>query len=97
MERRAVTSSALTSVGYDAHTRVLEIEFRNARVYRYHDVPHDVFQFLLRTPEKGRYVNRVIASRYRFEPVGEEPVEQDLAEPDLVLALEASLKRSRRD
>jgi hypothetical protein len=90
MERTPVSSSALVSVGYDARTLELELEFRGGRVYRYRGVPSDVHQFLLRTPDQGSYVNRVIARAFAYSEVGE-PQEQDLAS-----ALEASLQRLRK-
>jgi lysyl-tRNA synthetase class 2 len=92
MKRTPVTSRAVVSVGYDASARELEIEFRGGRVYRYRDVPHDVHQFLLRTPEKGRYVNRVIADSFAYSDVSDNAVQQNVA-----AALEASLQRLRRD
>ncbi|MET0285949.1 MAG: KTSC domain-containing protein [Polyangiales bacterium] len=90
MQRTPVTSRAITSVGYDASTLELEIEFRGGRVYRYRGVPGDVHQFLLRTRDKGSYVNRVIAKAFAYsEHQGQ------AAEQDLVAALEASLRRER--
>jgi hypothetical protein len=91
MQRTPVDSQAIRSVGYDAHARELEIEFRGGRVYSYRDVPSDVHQFLLRSPEKGRYVNTVIAKSFPYREAGApEEVEQDVA-----AALEASLRKLR--
>jgi hypothetical protein len=92
MQRTPVSSQAITSVGYDAATLELEIEFRGGRVYRYRGVPSDVHQFLLRTPEKGSYVNRVVAKAFAYSEADAQVVEQDLSS-----ALEASLLRSRAE
>lgn len=89
MERTPLASRAVLSAGYDPLTRELEIEFRNGRVYRYRDVPDGVYAFLLRTPSKGGYVNRMIQNRYAFEEVTPEHSEQDVLK-----ALEASLARN---
>jgi hypothetical protein len=86
MQREPLTSTALVSAGYDPHTRELELEFRGGRVYRYRDVPHGVYEFLLRTPNKGGYVNRMIDGHYPHEDVSPAPPAQDLLE-----ALTASL------
>lgn len=90
MERKPISSSALASVGYDAETRDLEVEFTSGRVYRYRDVPQGTYDFLLRARHKGSYFNRMIASRYAYEEAGEGAPEQDILE-----ALRASLERSR--
>ena len=44
MQRAAVTSNSLRSIGYDPSTLVLEIEFKNLHVYAYSDVPELVFR-----------------------------------------------------
>jgi hypothetical protein len=96
MKRSAIRSTAIASVGYDAAARELEIEFRSGRVYRYQDVPSDVHQFMLRTPEKGRYVNRVITKHFAHRDVTPRLPERT-AEPDVASALEASIERLRKD
>ncbi len=65
MERAAVASGALKSVGYDAGTRVLEVEFRTGRVYQYEDVPPETHAWLLRVENKGGFLNRMIIDRFR--------------------------------
>jgi hypothetical protein len=86
MQRTPLKSRAVLSAGYDAESRVLELEFHNGRVYRYRDVPEGVYQFLLRTESKGGYVNRMIQDRYSYEEVG-----SDAPEQDVLAALQASL------
>ena len=39
LERKAVRSTNIASVGYDAGTKTLEIEFRSGGVYQYAGVP----------------------------------------------------------
>ena len=43
MERGSVKSSMIKSLGYDASSFLLEVEFTNGRVYQYLDVPSDVY------------------------------------------------------
>jgi hypothetical protein len=65
MDRTPVVSSSVASVGYDAHAFVLEIEFRNGRVYRYDQVPAAAYRLLLQAPSIGEYVNQVIKPRFQ--------------------------------
>jgi hypothetical protein len=55
MKRVPVESSALASVGYDARTRVLEIEFTSGSVYRYSPVPAEVHDALMAAESHGGY------------------------------------------
>ena len=50
MQKTAVQSSSLTSVGYDPEAQVLEIEFKNGSVYEYFEVPMPVYRTLLHAP-----------------------------------------------
>lgn len=93
MQRTELRSRALVSAGYDPATRELELEFHGGRVYVYRDVPQGVFDFLLRTPSKGSYVNRMIQNRYAFEEVHGDRGESD----DMLSALRASLEATRTE
>ncbi|HEX7289885.1 MAG TPA: KTSC domain-containing protein [Conexibacter sp.] len=65
MRRRSVESSAIESVGYDARSRILEIEYAGGGVYRYVGVPQRAYELLLRAESHGVYVNRRIKPFYR--------------------------------
>lgn len=70
MKRVPVSSSALRSVGYDARTWTLEVEFDSGEVYQYlHVEPGDV-EALLAAESMGAYVNERIKPRYRYRYVG---------------------------
>lgn len=69
MIRERVVSSNLCSVGYDADSGVLEIEFHNGRVYRYFDVPEKVYKELMRARSLGSYFSEKIRSGYRYQRV----------------------------
>jgi hypothetical protein len=64
MERTAVISSSVVSVGYDARAHALEIEFKNGRVYRYAQVPAAAYRLLLQAPSIGEFVNKQIKTRF---------------------------------
>lgn len=65
MHRLWVESSAIESVGYDAVSRTLEIEYAGGGVYRYLGVPRRTHELLLRADSRGAYVNRHIKPYYR--------------------------------
>src|SRR4051812_19067609 len=65
IKRMPVQSSALATVGYSAHLRAVEIEFRNGAVYRYLEVAPSVFHAFLDAPSKARFYDENIRHRYR--------------------------------
>jgi hypothetical protein len=67
MKRQQVESSNLRSVGYDESRQLLEIEFRNGRVYRYTGVPRAEYEELMRAPSLGRYFLANIRDSYDYE------------------------------
>jgi len=67
MERAPVDSSAITSVGYDASRRTLELESVDGGVYQYFDVPKALHQALLDAPSIGQFVNTEIKDAFRYE------------------------------
>jgi hypothetical protein len=69
MRRARVKSASLTSVGYDARRRRLEVEFSRDSIYRYFDVPAAVYRGLLAAPSLGAHLNRHIKPVYRCERV----------------------------
>jgi KTSC domain len=66
VHRLSVESSAVASVGYDARTRTLEVEFVGGGVYHYLGVPPREHELLLRAESLGTYVNKRIKPYYRF-------------------------------
>ncbi|HSU83931.1 MAG TPA: KTSC domain-containing protein [Thermoanaerobaculia bacterium] len=66
MHRSHVTSTAISSVGYDDRSAVLEVEFASGAVYDYLNVPKKVYHALLKAPSKGSFVSRRVRDRYPF-------------------------------
>jgi hypothetical protein len=64
MNRVAVSSSSVASIGYDPVAAVLEIEFQNGRIYQYLHVPPQAHRLLLQADSKGEFVNKVIKPRF---------------------------------
>jgi hypothetical protein len=69
VKRTRVRSSSIASIGYDPADFVLEIEYRNGRVYRYFDVPPAAHRLLLNASSIGKFVNTVIKPRFPSAPV----------------------------
>ena len=71
MQRVQLVSTSIASIGYDAETRVLEIEFKDSgEVYRYSDVPPAEYEAFLQAPSKGSYLNQTFKTReYRYERI----------------------------
>jgi len=69
MNRVPVSSSNLSSVGYDESNQVLEIEFHGGRVYQYFDVPKRIHQELMKANSHGKYFNRNIEDKYRYDQI----------------------------
>lgn len=69
MERARVSSSSLHSVGYDAVTATLEIQFLEGTIYQYANVPLSVHTALMNAPSKGQYLDRHIKDHYRYRKV----------------------------
>lgn len=67
--RTPVVSSNLRAVGYDAATRLLDIEFTNGDVYRYRNVPQRVHSLLMGAASVGKAFKTHIVGQYDFEKV----------------------------
>lgn len=69
MERISVSSSNISSIGYDENSQTLEIEFHNGGVYQYFDVPINVYQDLIKAGSTGQYFAQHIKGYFRFVKV----------------------------
>lgn len=69
MNRTPVTSSNIASIGYDANTMTLEVEFTNGSVYQYFDVPETEYQALVSASSVGTHLNQNIKARYRYAQI----------------------------
>ena len=63
--RAPVQSSAIAAIGYSGRLHVLAIEFVNGAIYRYLDVPPDVYRDLLAAKSKARFYDQNIRAKYR--------------------------------
>ena len=65
MQRRTVQSSALSSVGYDPDTRILELEFReNGGVWQYFGFPLSAYNKFINSESLGHFFVTRIKGKY---------------------------------
>lgn len=64
MNRQHVTSSNIVSIGYDPDTSTLEVEFRNAQVYQYADVPQAIYDDLMEAQSIGSFMYQYVIGTY---------------------------------
>ena len=64
MERVCVSSRNIRSIGYDAESMTLEIEFNRGAVYQYQGVPQAEYDAFMNAGSKGTYLNANIKDRF---------------------------------
>lgn len=91
MEKVPLQSKGIEWVAYDEAAQTLDVHFGSSGTYRYFDVPPAVCDWLLRAPSKGKFVNRLVKDRFRYERLdsGASPD----ADSDLRELLEKSLDK----
>ena len=68
MKMENVESSAIKAMGYE--DGVVEVQFHNADIYRYYDVPEVEYSRWKNADSQGIYMNSVFKSKkFRFEKV----------------------------
>ena len=70
MELIKVDSSMIYAIGYDEQAQVLEVVFTRTGVYRYHNVPKEVYDELMESDSKGSYMRDMIIDTYPTEKLG---------------------------
>jgi hypothetical protein len=93
MKKIPVQSKGIDWVAYDEEAQALDVRFASSGTYRYFDVPPATYDWLLRAPSKGRFVNRLVKDRYRYERLESGP--RPDADADLRALLEKSLDEPR--
>jgi len=64
IQRIPVSSSNISSVGYDIVSRVMEIEFHHGAIFQYFGVPERVYEELMSSPAIGSYFMNEIKGKY---------------------------------
>jgi hypothetical protein len=55
MERKAISSNGIRSVGYDPDAEIMEIEYADGAVYRYLMVPQFTYRALMAAPDPSAF------------------------------------------
>lgn len=66
MNRQPVSSTNIKSVGYELKANLLEIEFLDGSVYRYSNVPEEVYKGLMLARSIGSFFSQHIKSNHLF-------------------------------
>jgi hypothetical protein len=69
MDRQLVSSSSIVSVGYDAASETLEIEFQNGSVYQYYNIGQSTFDEFMAAPSKGKFFAYQIRNAFPYSRV----------------------------
>lgn len=64
MEREMVDSSTVLSIGYELTSSTLEVEFKNGGLYQYYNVPEPIYQQLMASDSKGKFMHAYIKPAY---------------------------------
>lgn len=64
MERKAVSSSNIRSVGHDPASNVLEVEFSSGQVFLYEGVPRELADQLVKADSVGRFFAQNIRTQF---------------------------------
>jgi KTSC domain len=70
MPREIVDSTVVAAVNYDEPRQQLDIELTTGRIYRYLDVPPEIYRGLMWAASKGRFYNDHIRDVYIYERLG---------------------------
>jgi hypothetical protein len=88
----AVNSKGIRWIRYDAQTRTLDVAFTGSGEYRYFDVEPEVYGWLTKVDSKGKFVNRLVKEKYRYERL--DVAQSSSEEGDLEQLLRDSLQPS---
>lgn len=69
MERKRISSGNIRAVGYDARSRMLEIEFSSGSIIQYSGVSDEVHRRLLNSPSPGSYFRDQIEENFSSKRV----------------------------
>jgi len=72
MNRLPVNSSHIHTVGYDPHSKTMEVEFKNGGLYQYHGVTSELFHGVAHSKSPGDGLNEVKKLRIPFTKIKEQ-------------------------
>jgi len=70
MDRKNIDSSMLRSIGYDADSSTLELEFNSGAVWQYFDFPESLWYEFEAAESQGKFYHQQIKNQYSESRVG---------------------------
>ena len=65
MNRNPLKSTWLKSAGYDPQKKTLEVEYKSAAVFHYHDVPKETADQLMKAKSVGAFFHSDINGKFK--------------------------------
>jgi KTSC domain-containing protein len=90
-----IKSKGIRWIRYDERTRTLDVAYTNSGEYRYFDVGPEVYAWLVRAESKGKFVNRLVKERYRYERLDDGKASSE--QGDLEQLLRDSLESEKKE
>ena len=69
MERIYVSSSNISSIGYDESQMVLEVEFLSGGIYQYYDIPYETYERFINAESHGKFFHAYIKGVFPYQKV----------------------------
>lgn len=69
MEMEDGNSSNISQFGHDEQSEILQVEFTNGGVYQYFDVPRHVYDSMVASDSRGKFLNANIKGLYRYSKI----------------------------
>jgi len=69
MNRTTVVSTRIEDMGYDPESQTAEIAFVSGGIYRYFNVPEDIYYAVLNAASVGRAFDQLIKGSYDYERI----------------------------
>ena len=85
MHEEAVKSTGIKWIRYDERACTLDVAYINSGEYRYFDVEPEVYAWLSKVESKGRFVNRLVKEKYRYERLNAEPTTSEQGDLEQLL------------
>lgn len=64
-----VISSSIRSIGYDEKTGEMHVTFRDTGRYVYYGVPKNVYESMMMSSSKGKFIHSQIKPQYNFTKI----------------------------
>ena len=97
MHEEAVKSTGIKWIRYDERARTLDVAYINSGEYRYFDVEPEVYAWLSKVESKGKFVNRLVKERYRYERLNDEQASSEQGDLEQLLRDSLQSEESKED